>query len=166
MSNHLSRRALVAALGAAIPAAAVAAGPALAGTDPIYAAIEAHRAALNASEEASAARDAVEEPMIVARDKGEMTWDQFHDRMEDPTLMPLVDRSSAALEAEETAFNALLATAPTTEAGRLALGRYGCELAQEEDGTPCTGANPAYRVLAALVGISTADPPMTDEDEA
>jgi hypothetical protein len=37
--QNISRRSLVAALGAAVPVAAVAAVPALAGTDPIFAAI-------------------------------------------------------------------------------------------------------------------------------
>jgi hypothetical protein len=109
------------------------------GHDPIFAAIEAHRVALNASEKASAARAAVEQPMIGARDRGEITWDQFHGLMDDPTFIPLVDRGMAAMEAEENAFQAMLATVPTTEPGRRALARYGCEL-EAEDGPPCCAA--------------------------
>jgi hypothetical protein len=164
--QNLTRRSLVAGLGAAIPAAAVAA-PALAGIDPIYAAIEAHKAALKISQEASAAREEVEAPFFAERDKNK-DWDilSWETRWRsDPIIQAAVDRGMAGLATEEAAFNALLETTPTTEAGRLALGRYGCEMAEAEDGAPITGANPAYRVLAALVGISTADPPMDDDED-
>jgi hypothetical protein len=75
-----------------------------------------------------------------------------------------VSTLSLKTSGREAAFNALLATTPTSEAGRLAFGRYGCELALERHGDPCTGANPAYRVPAALVAISTADLPMDEDD--
>jgi hypothetical protein len=34
----------------------------------------------------------------------------------------------------------------------MALLRYGCEL-ESPEGPPCSGAGPAYRIAAALVGI-------------
>jgi hypothetical protein len=46
----------------------------------------------------------------------------------------------------------MVGTVPTTDAGRLALARYGCEL-ERDDGPPCSGAPVAYRILAALAGI-------------
>lgn len=61
----------------------------------------------------------------------------------------------------------MLATVPTTQAGRLALMRYGCELeaSGEYGGPPCDGSPEAYRILAALAGIPEENAPMPDQDE-
>jgi hypothetical protein len=48
-------------------------------------------------------------------------------------IQAAVDRSMGAIDTEEYAFRVMLATVPTTEVGRLALARYGCEL--DEDGS-------------------------------
>ena len=64
MDRHrISRRSLVAGLGAAIPAATVAAIPALAGTDPIFAAIEAHKADWDAYGDTLSAASDIEEAL-------------------------------------------------------------------------------------------------------
>ncbi len=52
----------------------------------------------------------------------------------------------------------------TTDAGRLALAQYGCELGIEGN-VPCTGAPRPFRVLAALAGIPEQNVPMPDEDD-
>ena len=166
MTNEsiISRRSLVAGLGAAIPATAVAA-PALAGTDPIFAAIEAHRAI---KAELETARDALHraEKALGVTDWpiGYMHYPECVAAYDgDPAVQAAKDRHWITLNAEEELFSALLATAPTTEAGRHAFMRYGCEL---EGGPPCAGAPEAYRILAALAGIPEENAPMDDEDEA
>ena len=59
----------------------------------------------------------------------------------------------------------MLATVPTTAAGRLALTRYGCELeASGNGGPPCCGSPESYRILAALAGIPEQNAPMPDEE--
>ena len=160
--HNISRRSLVAGLGAAIPAATVAAVPALAGTDPILAAIEAHRKADAEDDAAHDARDAAEwafpdgwgaDPELRAK------WDA------DPVVQAAVDRAMAAMAAEESAFRALLATKPATEAGWIALARYGCDL-DLEGNVPCTGAPRPFRVLAALAGIAEQNAQMDDEGDA
>jgi hypothetical protein len=157
-----TRRTILTGL-AALPLAPV---HALADTsDPIFAAIEAHRIAEAAEEVASEARAAVEEPLRARYEKGALTFTEWRRCLdENPGFQVLVDRSMAALDDEENAFRALLATVPTTEAGRLALMRYGCEL-DLEGNVPCTGAPRPFRVLAALAGIPEQNAPMPDEDD-
>jgi hypothetical protein len=67
------------------------------------------------------------------------------------------------MDAEEEAFRAMLATVPTTHAGRLPLARYGCKI--DDENIPCCGA-PLSFVLAALAGIPEQNAPMPDEEAA
>ena len=67
---------------------------------------------------------------------------------------------------DRQAFQALLQTTPTTEAGCVALARYGCEMEAElhDDGAPLSRRSPAHRILAALAGIREEGGDPDDED--
>ena len=69
--NAATRRHILAGLGTLATVAPVAAAPALAGTDPIFAAIEAHKVAWAAYGEAISAACEVEEA-------GEASWAAWH----------------------------------------------------------------------------------------
>jgi hypothetical protein len=73
---------------------------------------------------------------------------------------------AAAQNAEEVAFQALIAVKPTTAAGIVALATYGVELDMAENGggAVCCGAPSAVRVLAAIAGIPEENAPMDDEE--
>jgi hypothetical protein len=122
--------------------------------DPIFAAIDAHRAAMAASTEATRAR-AKAEAKIGMPDwpVGWMLDDELKVRWKgDAALQAAIARSVETMEAEEDAFRAMLSAAAATEAGRMVLLHYACVL-ERPNGPPCSGAGPAYRIAAALVGI-------------
>jgi hypothetical protein len=137
----------------------------VAGTDPIFAAMEAHRAIRAAMKEAGEARSEAERAI------GEPEWPngwalmpEYAERWDaDANLQAAIDRGAEAIEAEEAAFRGLTAVKPTTPEGLLAFARYGCELEEEENGAVCTAACPAHRFLAAIAGIPEGNGP---EDEA
>jgi hypothetical protein len=153
--------------GKLIDAAAVriTTAPALTAHDPIFPAIEAHRAAKAEMDAAKRARADAEAAL------GEPDWpdgwmlnDELAARWRnDPATQAAVARSSAAMGAEESAMRALIAATPTTDAGRVALARYGCELESAEVGTPGCGASAAYRILAAFARIPEQNAELIEE---
>lgn len=90
-----TRRTLLLAGLAAVPLAPV---HALAdASDPIYAAIEAHRVALAERDAASEARDVVERPLLKAHPQGGMDHEEWDRRMrDDPAFRASVNGSMAA----------------------------------------------------------------------
>jgi hypothetical protein len=70
-----------------------------------------------------------------------------------PDFKAALERQSAACEAEEEAFNALLRAAATHPSNFMALARYACEMTEEREGRAVEGASPAYRMLAAYAGL-------------
>jgi hypothetical protein len=129
-----TRRALLIGL-AAVPLAPI---PVLAGEpDPVFAAIEVHRRARADVGSVRAARKAAQEALgVPGWPNGYMLSPEHKERWNsDAALQVEMDRQQPAFDVEEAAFLAML-SAPGTEAGRLALAAYGCELTTESEGGP------------------------------
>ncbi len=110
MSKSHSRRAILAGIAAAPALAAPVLALTSAGPDPIYAAIENHKG-LNAAFSRA----------LLLKDKFEV-GSGFDD--ESPEHEDLIQREDETGDAEREACDEMLATAPTTFAGLLALLRY------------------------------------------
>lgn len=141
------------------------------GTDPIFAAIERHRAAADRSSAAHEAYQEADQAVKTWRpgttmDKAEYSeyrklWDT------DPRVQAALQRSGEARQIRDDAFLAILGTKPTTDAGLVALAAYGVELDGEEEGVICEAAPPAVRILAAIAGLPEVPVEIDDEgDEA
>jgi hypothetical protein len=121
MKHTINRRTLVAGLGAAIPAAGVAVVPVLAsaGTDPIFGAIEAHRAAYAAHGAAIRAYGEVE---IFSKDEPAASAEALKAEADAEAAV------SAASDADFEAWGSLFDTDRTiTMTGLIALIRYAAE---------------------------------------
>jgi hypothetical protein len=155
-----------------IAAAAVVPLPAFGGggpgglvDDPIFAAIENHKAALTASQAIIAEKEDAWEAFRLregdAPDRGYCSeWLRFCSA-EGAALVP---QQTSALKAEECAFQAILAVMPSTQAGLVALARYACELEGHEDWR-VTAERPGYRILAALAGIPEEEDEGDEDDD-
>ncbi len=170
--SALTRRNLLAT--ATVAAAASPIGIAAASTaDPIFAAIEAHRAAQAEVEAASAARNAAEEALgLPGWPAGWSVTPEYNSRWEDdPAVQAALNRQQSAWDAEGEAMRLMICTKPTTAAGLLAFACYGCELQSERLGGvqhhyyTGHGGDPAHNVLAAIAGLDIDWRDTEDEDE-
>ena len=135
-STNTTRRGFL-STAAALTASAAVAIPANAanavGTDPIFAAIEAHKAARLASENAVSRSFALEEELPREKTRSWITvWEQEIVETDDPRWIDSVWEVHRASDAETDAAYALANIAPTTMAGVLGLLQYTISIRPEQ----------------------------------
>jgi hypothetical protein len=121
--------ALTASAAVAIPANAASAF----GADPIFAAIEAHKAARLAFENAVSRGSALDEELPGEKTRSYITvWEQTIVETDDPRWIESVREVHRASDAETDAACALASIAPTTMAGVVGLLQYTISIRPEE----------------------------------
>jgi hypothetical protein len=133
-STNTTRRGFLSAALAASTAVAIPANTAnAAGADPIFAAIEVHKAARLAFENAVSRGSALDEELPGEKTRSWITvWEQTIVETDDPRWIDSVREVHRTSDAETDAAYALVSTAPTTMAGVVGLLQYAISIHPEE----------------------------------